>query len=211
LCYGQSVSRTTYVALWNVIGTKYGTPLDGATFKLPDLRGRTTFARDNMGGTAAGRIDYMNPAVTPIDPYTLGAGGGVQYEQVPFSSSNVAISGSSGVSGNLWAVVGGTMYGYTQGALSVHVWGNSTNTDGWGGSAGGGPLVGSHSHWIDIWGDTSGQLRTYVNEGNMQGNASGSLSGWCSATGGTVSGTTGWASNLPPLMMMNKIISTGGV
>jgi microcystin-dependent protein len=51
---GQQISRTTYVSLFNIVGTAYG-PGDGTTtFNVPDLRGRSVFALDNMGGSVAG-------------------------------------------------------------------------------------------------------------------------------------------------------------
>jgi microcystin-dependent protein len=40
LCNGTAISRTTYSALFNVIGTTYGTGDGSTTFNLPDLRGR---------------------------------------------------------------------------------------------------------------------------------------------------------------------------
>ncbi|UOE45896.1 phage tail protein [Agromyces larvae] len=40
LCQGQAVSRTTYAALFAVLGTTYGTGDGTSTFNLPDLRGR---------------------------------------------------------------------------------------------------------------------------------------------------------------------------
>lgn len=56
LCYGQAVSRTTYAALFGIIGTVWG-PGDGSTtFNVPDLRGRALFGVDAMGGSAAGRL-----------------------------------------------------------------------------------------------------------------------------------------------------------
>ena len=70
LCAGQAVSRTTYAALFAVIGTTYGSGNGSTTFNLPDLRGRVPVGMDNMGGTDAGRLDYTN---------TLGGVGGEQY------------------------------------------------------------------------------------------------------------------------------------
>ncbi len=61
LCQGQSLSTTTYGALWNAIGYTYGG--SGANFNLPDCRGRTIIAPDagasrvtanNALGSAAG-------------------------------------------------------------------------------------------------------------------------------------------------------------
>lgn len=56
LCYGQAVSRSTYSALYNVVGDTYGTGDGSTTFNVPDLRGRTLIGIDTMGGSAASRI-----------------------------------------------------------------------------------------------------------------------------------------------------------
>jgi microcystin-dependent protein len=56
LCYGQEVSRATYAALFGAIGTQYGVGNGSTTFNLPDLRGRTTVAPDNMGGSDSSRL-----------------------------------------------------------------------------------------------------------------------------------------------------------
>ena len=53
LCYGQAVSRTTYAALFNALGTAYGAGDGSTTFNLPDLRGRVPGGKDDMGGVAA--------------------------------------------------------------------------------------------------------------------------------------------------------------
>ena len=50
LCDGSAVSRTTYVALFDAIGTKYGTGDGSTTFNLPLL----TDSRYLQGGTTAG-------------------------------------------------------------------------------------------------------------------------------------------------------------
>lgn len=54
--YGQAVSRTTYAAAFAVYSTVYGSGDGSTTFNLPDLRGRTIFGRDDMGGSPANRI-----------------------------------------------------------------------------------------------------------------------------------------------------------
>lgn len=61
LCDGSAVSRTTYAALFAVIGTTYGVGDGSTTFNVPDERGRTTVGLDNMGGVAANRM-VTNPA-----------------------------------------------------------------------------------------------------------------------------------------------------
>lgn len=69
MCYGQAVSRTTYANLFAAIGTTYGAGDGSTTFVVPDLRGRSIFGLDNIGGTDAGRLSVAN---------TLGLGGGSQ-------------------------------------------------------------------------------------------------------------------------------------
>ena len=56
LCYGQAVSRTTYSALFAVIGTTYGAGDTTTTFNVPDLRGRFPLGQDDMGGSSANRV-----------------------------------------------------------------------------------------------------------------------------------------------------------
>lgn len=64
LCSGQAVSRTTYSALFAVIGTAYGAGDGSATFNLPDFRGRVSAGKDDMGGTDAQRLSTYPTAKT---------------------------------------------------------------------------------------------------------------------------------------------------
>lgn len=75
LCYGQTVSRTTYADLFGVIGTTHGAGDGSTTFTLPDLRGRVAGGKDNMGGSAASRL---TTGASGVDGATLGAAGGAQ-------------------------------------------------------------------------------------------------------------------------------------
>jgi microcystin-dependent protein len=52
ICDGRSLSRDTYSQLFNIIGTTYGND-DGATFKLPDCRGRILGAIGTGAGLTA--------------------------------------------------------------------------------------------------------------------------------------------------------------
>jgi len=54
-CNGAAVSRTTYSALFAVIGTAYGSGNGSSTFNLPDLRGEFVRGFDNGKGTDSGR------------------------------------------------------------------------------------------------------------------------------------------------------------
>ena len=54
-CNGEAVSRTTFAALFAVIGTQYGTGNGSSTFNLPDLRGEFVRGFDNGRGVDNGR------------------------------------------------------------------------------------------------------------------------------------------------------------
>ncbi|MBR2008287.1 MAG: tail fiber protein [Alistipes sp.] len=68
LCDGSAVSRTTYAALFAVIGTTYGTGDGSTTFNLPDCRNR--FIRQywnntsNIGFTTEGELPNITGKVT---------------------------------------------------------------------------------------------------------------------------------------------------
>lgn len=74
LAFGQAISRTTYASIFGIVGTTYGAGDGVTTFNLPDYRGRIGAGRDDMGGSAAGRIT-TGFGVTGI---TLGSAGGLQ-------------------------------------------------------------------------------------------------------------------------------------
>lgn len=92
LCYGQAVSRTTYSALFAVIGTTYGSGDGVTTFNLPDLRGIVTAGVDNMGGSAASRL---TTAYFGTSPDVLGAEGGVQDETLTLAQLPTGITSSN--------------------------------------------------------------------------------------------------------------------
>lgn len=60
-CYGQAVSRATYVDLFSVIGVTYGLGDNRSTFNLPDLRGRVPFGSDAMELAPANRLTLARP------------------------------------------------------------------------------------------------------------------------------------------------------
>lgn len=73
---GQAISRTTYAALFALIGTTYGVGDGVTTFNIPDLRERVAAFLGTMGGASSpGRI---TTAASGIDGTTLGANGGNQ-------------------------------------------------------------------------------------------------------------------------------------
>lgn len=100
LCFGQTVSRTTYAALFTALGTTYGAGDGSTTFALPDLRGRIPGGKDNMGGSAASRLTTGGSGVNGS---TLGAVGGAEIHtltnaQLPTSA--IGTGGSTIARGN---------------------------------------------------------------------------------------------------------------
>ena len=78
MCYGQTRPRTD--PLWVYITAQgiswpYGNGNGSTTYTMPDMRGRSQFGIDNMGGTPANRI---TSAVSGITGTTNGAVGGDQ-------------------------------------------------------------------------------------------------------------------------------------
>ena len=110
LCDGSAVSRTTYAGLFNAIGTAYGAGDGSTTFNLPDIRGRVTAGRDNMGGTAANRLTNTGTGNPGINGATLGAVGGADRHaltatQMPAHSHSTYAQSNGGITNN-----GGTTY-----------------------------------------------------------------------------------------------------
>src|ERR1700722_1346528 len=92
LCYGQAVSRTTYSALFAVIGTTYGSGDGVTTFNLPDLRGLVVGGQDNMGGTIKGTLTSI---YFGTNPDVLGAQGGGQSETLSLSQIPTGITAAN--------------------------------------------------------------------------------------------------------------------
>jgi microcystin-dependent protein len=72
---GQAISRTTYATYFSLVSTTFGSGDGATTFNVPDLRGRSVFGLDNMGGSAASRITV---AGGNFDGTALGGSGGAQ-------------------------------------------------------------------------------------------------------------------------------------
>lgn len=115
LCFGQAVSRTTFASLFAVIGTTFGAGDGSTTFNVPDLRGRVSAGKDDMGGTAANRLTNSGTGNSGVNGASLGNAGGVDRlalteAQMPahihpaYNQANGSITNS-----------GGTTYTTTQG------------------------------------------------------------------------------------------------
>ena len=74
LCDGSAKSRTTYSALFGIIGTTYGVGDGSTTFNIPDLRGRVIAGLDSDSGGFADRLTTGSAA--NINGRVLGANNG---------------------------------------------------------------------------------------------------------------------------------------
>ena len=75
LCDGAAISRSTYSALFALVGTTYGAGDGSSTFNIPDLRGRVIAGQDDMGGASANRLTGLTGGV---DGDVLGGSGGAE-------------------------------------------------------------------------------------------------------------------------------------
>lgn len=92
MCDGSDVSRSTYAALFATVGTTFGEGDTTTTFGLPDLRGRATIGKDDMGGNfPADVISHVN--FEDLN-YDLDIAGGVATAAVSGTVVNALIEGS---------------------------------------------------------------------------------------------------------------------
>jgi microcystin-dependent protein len=106
LCFGQAVSRSTYAALFAKIGTAHGVGNGTTTFNLPDLRGRVTAGKDNMGGTSANRLTALSGG---LNGDNLGEAGGAESHtllvaQLPSHNHGVGTLATSSAGAHVHAV-----------------------------------------------------------------------------------------------------------
>lgn len=97
LCAGQVVNRTTFAALFGVIGITYGSGDTVSTFNIPDLRGRVVAGVANMTGTSTTRISSNVFA----NKDKLGEVGGS--ENVRLASDQCALQSHSHTASTDWA------------------------------------------------------------------------------------------------------------
>lgn len=103
ICDGSAVSRTTFAALFAAIATAYGAGDGSTTFNLPDLRGRAAVGKDDMGGSAANRLQVSttitttngSTSATVASPVNLAIGMFVVSANVPAGTTITAINGSA--------------------------------------------------------------------------------------------------------------------
>lgn len=188
LCDGSAVSRTTYAALFDAIGTTHGVGDGSTTFNLPDARGRVIAGADDMGGTSANRLTGgLTAGGGP-----LGTFGGVQTVTLTAAQSGMpahAHTASSSFSGGSAASAGA----HTHDLSSI--------------GSGGAPatrVVASHN-------DVGGNPPTNVPGGALSAGAhTHTVTGSVSTTVNSASavGASQAHNNVQPTLVLNKIIKT---
>jgi microcystin-dependent protein len=99
--FGQAISRATYATYFSLVGTTYGAGDGSTTFNVIDKRGKASFGKDDMGGSAANLITNSGSGIVGS---TLGATGGAQnvtlaQSALPNISPTWTQSGSATVAG----------------------------------------------------------------------------------------------------------------
>jgi microcystin-dependent protein len=122
---GQAISRTTYAALFTLVGTTYGAGDGSTTFNLPDLRGRMIAHLDGNGFGTIGRITV---AGGNFDGTVLGGAGGAENQtltqaQLPAFKPPITITDPGHLHG-----VGISVQSTGTGGAVTYASGGNTNT-----------------------------------------------------------------------------------
>jgi microcystin-dependent protein len=117
-CDGSAVSRTTYAALFAVIGSTYGAGDGSTTFNLPDTRGRTTIGAGQGTGltnralAASGGEESHTQAIAELPAHSHTASQGTHTHSDAGHNHSIQSYTFAGASGGATNVVaGGTTTG----------------------------------------------------------------------------------------------------
>ena len=144
-CNGQTVNRTTYAALFAVIGTQYGAGNGSTTFEVPDLRGEFIRGFDNGKGTDSGRSIGTSQA----------AAFGQHLHSIDLTTSNKTLTGSVSAISQSYRIDGQASGVFTKGSnRNARLFGNS------GGEAQCGSFDMDASHDHTVTGNTGNQGST---------------------------------------------------
>ena len=126
LCDGTAVSRTTYAALFSVIGTTYGSGNGSTTFNLPNLTNKFIQGNATSGTVKDAGLPNITGGISPQLPT-----GATSYSSLPTIASGAFDNGSTGT--RSYVSTAGTTtksdWGYTtsfNASRSNSIYGNST-------------------------------------------------------------------------------------
>lgn len=151
LCDGSEVSKTTFAALFAVIGTAFDNSPAGGNFNVPDLRGRVGIGLDNLGGSSADRMVHANAdtlgGAAGAETHTLVTGELASHNHI----QNAHNHGTSGPNPNFITFKGGGGVSNPAGGVdqfgSPSVTGNRTPTNQ---VAGGGGAHRNDQPWLAV-------------------------------------------------------------
>ena len=200
LCYGQAVSRSTYADLFGAIGTTYGAGDGTTTFNLPDLRGRVVAGEDDMGGTAANRLQVSTTITTTA------------------SSTSATVASAAGLTIGMKVTAAGVTAGTTITAISgTTITLSAAATAAGTGVAARFSLLGD-AQTLGASGGTQAHQQvtaempahTHTFTAVISTGSGGASSGSSTASTGTTSSTGGGLAhpNVQPTLLMNYIIKT---
>lgn len=207
ICDGSQVSRTTYVALFTLLGTVYGVGDSSTTFNLPDFRQRFPLGKAAAGtgsvlGSTGGTIDHTHTG--PSHTHTSGAISGATGSTAPGTDSQGSHShtGSTGSesahthgAGSYITNDGSNLFTTVTAVVSGVDVSLKEHTHIVSGTSGAGS---AHSHSISSDG-------AHTHTVNSHTHAAGTLVS--ADTGASGTGTTGTAN--PPYLSINFIIAAG--
>jgi len=199
LCDGSAVSRTTYSALFSVIGTTWGAGDGSSTFNLPDTRGRIIVGLGSHSDVAAlGQSDgaaLANRRVKHSHTNGLtwsGSFAGTNANTGTESADHTHSGSTGGISANHYhgvtaSYVSGSDYQWSDYNGVNHFQNNVGNT---------GYVSSDHSHSFT----TGGRSAAHSHNFTPAGTVSGTVAGTIGATGGTT--------DTPAYVVVNQIIKT---
>jgi len=154
LCFGQAISRAGNPDLFAAIGTTYGAGDGSTTFNIPDLRGRVTAGKDDMGGTSSTRLSAFWSALSTTLGGVFGTASHILTTgQMPSHTHNV--SGTTSSSGEhsheMLGRSGSDTFGPYVGGSSTNAETKTTQTSG------------VHSHTVSGTAEASGSGEQHTN------------------------------------------------
>jgi len=113
ICNGAAISRTTYSALFNLIGTTYGAGDGSTTFNIPDLRGNVPVGKstdtefDTLGKKGGEKTHKLTVAELAAHSHNTPSYGGSGNNQYFYLTKETASGYTQGYDGERTSIVGG--------------------------------------------------------------------------------------------------------
>lgn len=227
---GQAISRTSFATLFGVYSTTYGVGDGSTTFNVPDLRGRSIYGADNMGGASpANRLQVStnitttsgSTAATVASASGLAAGQVITATSIGAATTIASINGTSvtlsanatatGTNAARFSALGDAQaLGQAGGAISHAQGANEIASHNHGGSSLSASSSGSGSFTLGN-GDGGGVINSFFPNGSALITQGVSISVSTSISGNTANTGNGAAATIqPPGMVLNWIIKTSG-